>query len=267
MKQISAPKIFKLAIFIPSLLIITLSVVNAQSPENSDLFLIANNLYDKGVFGKSADAYEMLISDGFNDPIVYYNLGNAYYQQGKLGAAILNYLKSQDLDPSDQDTKTNLSIARSHLPDSPRDSAGSNLTDKILLFNRLSTTELALSILFLWYLLFFSLLIWIFYQRKFAGLTSIYLSIFSVILLIIFSAAFVMRIIDDELENRAVILSELVEVRSGPGKNYLVEFEVTEGTETRVLYEMTGWSRIELVGKKGFQGWVPKTTFGKVQPP
>ena len=76
-----------------------------------------------------------------------------------------------------------------------------------------------------------------------------------------------MRIIDDNLKNRAVILSESVEVRSGPGKNYLVEFEITDGTETKVLYEMAEWSRIELVGKKAFQGWVPRTTVRKIQSP
>ena len=248
------------------LTIMDLSVANAQPPEDGDLFLIGNSLYEKGEFDKSADAYEQLVNDGFHDPIVHYNLGNAYYKQGKLGAAILNYLKAKALDPSDRDTKTNLSIARSHVPDAPRDSVGLNLTDKIPMLNRLSTTELSLSILFLWYLMFCSLLAWIFYQRKPSSLASIHLTVLAVILLI-FSASFMMRIIDDNLENRAVILSESVEVRSGPGKNYLVEFEITDGTETKVLYEIAEWSRIELVGKKAFQGWVPRTTVRKIQSP
>ena len=248
------------------LIIINLSVANAQPPGDGDLFLIGNSLYEKGEFDKSADAYEQLVNDGFNDPIVHYNLGNAYYKQGKLGAAILNYLKSKALDPSDRDTKTNLSIARSFVPDAPRDRAGFTLIDKIPILNRLSTTELSLSILFLWYLIFCSLLAWIFYQKKFSRFASIHLTVLAVILLI-FSASFMMRIIDDNLKNRAVILSESVEVRSGPGKNYLVEFEITDGTETKVLYEMAEWSRIELVGKKAFQGWVPRTTVRKIQSP
>ena len=248
------------------LIIINLSVANAQPPGDGDLFLIGNSLYEKGEFDKSADAYEQLVNDGFNDPIIHYNLGNAYYKQGKLGAAILNYLKSKALDPSDRDTKTNLSIARSLVPDAPRDRAGFNLIDKIPILNRLSTTELSLSILFLWYLIFCSLLAWIFYQKKFSRFASIHLTVLAVILLI-FSASFMMRIIDDNLKNRAVILSESVEVRSGPGKNYLVEFEITAGTETKVLYEMAEWSRIELVGKKAFQGWVPRTTVRKFQSP
>ena len=266
MNQLSVAKIFNLVILTYGLIIINLSVANAQSPENSDLFSIGNSLYEQGEFDKSADAYEQLVDDGFHDSIVHYNLGNAYYKQDKLGAAILNYLKSEELEPGDPDTKTNLSIARSHVSDASGDLGMSSLAYEIPVLNRLTTTELALSILILWYLIFCSLLIWIFYRRKFVGLASIYLTVFAVISLIIFGAIFVARIMDDNLESRAVILSDSVEVRSGPGKNYIIEFEITDGTETKVLYETAEWARIELFGKKGFQGWVPNTTFGKIQP-
>lgn len=265
MNRISLAKIFNLGILVTSLFIINLSLANAQPPEGGELFSVGSNLYEKGAFKKSAEAYEQLVDHGYHNSIVHYNLGNAYYKQGKFGAAILNYLRSEKLDPGDPDTKNNLQIARSQITDSLESGGRSNLFNEIPILNRLTTTELSLSVLILWYLASCSLLIWIFNRRKFLGLASIYFTAFALLSLIIFSSTFIVRIIDDQLENRAVILAHSVEVRSGPGENYLVEFEITDGTETKVIHETDGWSRIELVGKEDFQGWVPKTSYEKIQ--
>jgi TPR repeat len=43
---------------------------------------------------------------------LYQNLGNAYFESGDLGHAIVNYLRAQRLDPTDSDIRDNLEFAR-----------------------------------------------------------------------------------------------------------------------------------------------------------
>ena len=54
----------------------------------------------------------------------------------------------------------------------------------------------------------------------------------------------------------AVVLSETVEVMSGPGDNYLPLFSLYEAMEIRVLEERDGWLRFALAD--GRQGWIDK---------
>ena len=58
---------------------ILVSAVGADSPEA--LFEQANAAYGKGAYSEAATIYERLISDGVHDPVVFINLGNAYYMR------------------------------------------------------------------------------------------------------------------------------------------------------------------------------------------
>ena len=78
----------------------------------SDDFRAANQLYDAGKFAEAAAAYEKIEPKTAH---VYYNLGNAWFRQGKLGEAILNYERARRLAPRDPDILANLKFAEQRL--------------------------------------------------------------------------------------------------------------------------------------------------------
>ncbi|MBM3859112.1 MAG: tetratricopeptide repeat protein [Verrucomicrobia bacterium] len=75
-------------------------------------FKTANALYDAGRFAEAASAYERLTPKSAG---VYFNLGNAWFRQDKLGLAILNYERAQRLAPRDPDILANLKFAQQRL--------------------------------------------------------------------------------------------------------------------------------------------------------
>ena len=63
-------------------------------------------------YGRAAGDYQAILTQqGFSAPVLF-NLANAYYRDGKLGLAILNYERAQLLAPGDADIAFNLHVAR-----------------------------------------------------------------------------------------------------------------------------------------------------------
>ncbi|QBG45994.1 tetratricopeptide repeat protein [Verrucomicrobia bacterium S94] len=76
-----------------------------------DLFNRAQAAYDDGRYGEAAMLYEKMIADGFDNPEIHYNLGNACFKNSELPNAVLHYRKaSYDL-PRDPDIQANLHFA------------------------------------------------------------------------------------------------------------------------------------------------------------
>ena len=89
--------------------------VNALAANNSidvEAMTVANQLYNTGSYAEAAQVYEQLLSQGMTHSSLYYNLGNAFYVQGDLGRAILNYQRAARLDPRDPEIRANLALAR-----------------------------------------------------------------------------------------------------------------------------------------------------------
>jgi tetratricopeptide (TPR) repeat protein len=72
----------------------------------------ANAEFAQKDFGRAASAFQAIIArQGFSAPVLF-NLANAYYDDGKIGLAILNYERAQLLAPRDTDIAFNLQVAR-----------------------------------------------------------------------------------------------------------------------------------------------------------
>lgn len=76
-----------------------------DSAYSQDNFQLAEQLY-----------LESIKRDGTSSTI-FYNLGNAYYRQGNLGKAIVNYERALKLDPTNSDARDNLEFVKSKITD------------------------------------------------------------------------------------------------------------------------------------------------------
>lgn len=82
----------------------------ADSAYSADNFVMAEALYLKA------------LKSGGSSSILFYNLGNAYYRQGNLGKAIVNYERALKLDPTNSDARANLNFVNSRITDKQIDS-------------------------------------------------------------------------------------------------------------------------------------------------
>lgn len=72
----------------------------------------ANRAFADGRFEQAVKGYEAVLHEkGYSAPVLY-NLANAYFREGQIGRAILNYDRAQLLAPDDPDIAANLNFAR-----------------------------------------------------------------------------------------------------------------------------------------------------------
>src|SRR5688572_8585918 len=91
---------------------IFLSLFPTQGADLGSAFDAANKMYEQGNFQAAANGYENLIRGGVKNPVVYFNLGNAWFKAGQFGRAIAAYREAQRLAPRDPNVRFNLQFVR-----------------------------------------------------------------------------------------------------------------------------------------------------------
>jgi tetratricopeptide (TPR) repeat protein len=241
--------------FLVGLLLIGALPILAQSEVSpTEAMARANQHYEAGEFAEAATIYNAIIEAGIDNSDLHYNLASAYFKQGELGHAIVNYRRAQLLSPRDPDISTNLATARLQTIDKLEDETSlSNLVQ--VAEEWLTLNEAAVLALILWVLIcyFAVLAILLPRQRRIFSWVMVVLGVFLVIG--VFSIA--NRLYTAWQYPPAVIVVQAVEITSGPGgaDQYLVEFNLHSGAEVHVMESRPGWRRIMLPGD--LQGWAP----------
>jgi hypothetical protein len=213
----------------------------------------ANLLYESGDYSGAVGLYQQLIDTGIEDGAVYYNLGNAYFKSGDVGRAVLNYRRAQALLPRDPDVKANLQLAQSQTRDRLEREGNALVSFVTNLFVGWSTTdEVAVFGLIFWVALCGCGCLWLFWKKQRGLLQTMAIMLAAGLALCVLSLG--LRFTDAR-HPHGVITATSVEVKSGPGTDYIAEFSLHSGAEIRVLEYRSGWTRIALPGD--LQGWVP----------
>jgi len=246
------------AIFVAIILVLLIPVTApAQSPAPTGLMLDANRLYEDGQFSEAAQTYKQLISTGFYDAALFYNLGNAWFKQGDLGRAILNYRRAQRLAPRDADIRANLTFVRAQTID--RIQASSRLpfgevvelTQTWVTLNEMAWMALAMGILtaavFCAFLFAPPGRVKTFLKRGAIGLA---------VLLALSAFPLASRLYWEANRPTAIVIAPEVAVTSGPGRQYITEFTLHSGTAVSLIERRAQWMRITLPGRQ-LQGWIP----------
>jgi tetratricopeptide (TPR) repeat protein len=93
-------------------LVISLASGTVQAATASQEFERANTSFESGNYHAAISQYESILATNGYSAAVLFNLGNAYYRDGQLGAAILNFERAQVLAPRDANIELNLNLAR-----------------------------------------------------------------------------------------------------------------------------------------------------------
>jgi len=224
-----------------------------QSRTANVLFGKGNQSYEEGKFDLAIQEYEKILDLGIRNFKVFYNLGNAYFRQNQLGRAIVSYRRALALQPRDEDAKANLSFVKLFTLDKIEEQKINPLSNMLHWFlNLWSVDEFALFATF-FYTISMALGILMIFKRSKRYLLVIFATF--LIFLLIFGSSLFAKLYFDSLNYGVVIISQ-VEVRSGPGEDYILQFTGHEGLEFRVEEEAEGWYRISL--PNGIRGWIPK---------
>lgn len=220
-----------------------------------ELWDMANSAYNEGNFEKAAATYEQILSQNLHSAALYYNLANAYFKQGELGKALLNYNRASRIAPGDEDIRHNQEYAEKMTKDS---------IEKIPEFFLITwlrsvrgamscTAWTVLSIVMLATALVMALL-YLLAQRMSLRKVGFYTMAVAVLL---FVATSIFAISErNQLVGRseAIVMSTAASVKSSPDRSATELFVLHEGTKVSIGETTDGWAEVRIAD--GRKGWI-----------
>lgn len=241
--------------------IMLIPMLALSSDEPSNIFLEANQAYNKGDYNRAISLYERLLNSGIRNGLLYYNLGNCFFRKGETGKAILNYKNGKLYNPRDEDLTANLNYARQNIKDKTEVKDSGIHRRLFFWYYSLNLKELFLIFLVFNGIFWISVILKLFKPLPFLR------AIFFVSLFLMLSGGISAATKFYVMENfkDAVVLAEEISVRSGNSSNDTILFKLHEGTEIEILDESNGWLKIKLPqDSKDMRGWVEKQFVGVV---
>ena len=233
--------------------LVALAVPAAGTP--ADLFARANAAYQSKLYDSALALYGQIEAQGLESASLYFNIGNAYFKNGDLGHAVLNYLRAARLDPGDDDIRSNLTFAHGFTRvqmEGVKLNPISSFVESVVGPYRLDTLAWIASF-------FFVVLIGLLISRFGLGFQNgaLRFSLVTALILLVVAASvttFKYRI--DYLTRRGVILAEDAAVRTGPSVELDVELQGSPGLVVTILDESGDWYSVLFENKR--RGWIRK---------
>ncbi|MDQ7026080.1 MAG: hypothetical protein Q9P01_09780 [Anaerolineae bacterium] len=237
------------------LLFITIITIHAQTTLDR-----AEEAYRLRDYLTAITLYEEAIDSGQHDSTTFYNLGNAYYEAENLGQAMLNYRRALLYLP--RDTNLNINIARIRAQRSTITTSETDWLNQLATLSNDTFTLFELSLLiFVGWIVFFVILAIDVVRGFHDGNTRLFVVVMGIILLIglVLMGS---RLYVETQRPTAVVLSNSVNVMSGPGEDYLSIYTIHAAAEVRIMEEVDDWLRFALPDGRG--GWLQRQYVGFV---
>ena len=230
--------------------------------EPSDLWDRAHTAYINGDYRTAAERYEQLLARGRSAKL-YYNLGNAWFKEGRVGRAILFYRRALRLDPGNDDIRYNLSIAQAQTQDDIEAIPAWFLAQWVRdLRHTMGCTAWSLLSLGALACAAALLLVYLLARRLALRKAGFYGTAAALLLFALTTgmAAGQRRELLDR--SQAVVLASSVAVKSSPDAAATDLFILHEGTSVRIADRLGDWCEVSIAdGKKG---WLEARTIESV---
>ena len=225
------------------LILLSVMVLAPAGPYNQ-----GNRLYAQKDYAGAARAYRQALEAGPSADVCY-NLGNALFKSGRIGAAIVQYRRACYLRPRDADLGRNLSFARGYRVDKVLTVPGPVAMVLDETFHRLSRREAALLAAVTFLLAALSLSVWVVRRGTvfIVGTTVLAaLSLFCLITQWVWAG--------EVRAQPAVIVAPEVSALSGPGEEFKQILLLHDGTEVRIREKRGDYLLVQMPGGSG--GWI-----------
>ncbi len=245
-----------------SIIVLTLTIIMTSFIFPAGLnqgFAAGNEYYENGEYQKALEVY-LEIAEKISSWKLFYNIGNSYFKTGDIIRSKINYLKAERLNPFDKSIEQNLRIIdglldnRVHLPEPDF------LIKTLIRFESFITINV-LSVLILIILFIFS-----FFTFKLvrAGRSKSYIYgiLISFILLLSLFFYHIHRVNNFHNNKHAVIVAPNSQLRSGPGEENTILFEINPGVTIRIIDEHRDW--VQITASTEIAGWIEKENIEKI---
>lgn len=240
---------------ITAFLICLMMAANVYGRDADSLFSHANHNYENQDYSQALDGYLNLINQGYSSAPLYFNIGNCYFKEGKLGYAILYYLRAKRLNPNDDDINANLAFARQFMPTILEGVEVNPVTEFFDLVIAPFTLEIIAwisSVLFISFMLFLSVVIHMQFRGLYIKLTAYILFL----LVIVSSGITTYKYRTEYLTKRGVIVSDEARVFSAPAEDSDLEFIGAFGLTFEIEKTTNEYYFITFENKR--RGWIKK---------
>ena len=243
------------------------STLHAQTFADSAIVYtkaMADSAYAESDYATAIHIYEQLIAEHGESAAVYYNLGGAYYRTDEIARAILNYERALLFNPSDDDIKFNLELARAKAVDK-----NALVTELFLVrwydnFCSIMSADSWSKVSILCFIILISCLTLFIFSKK--SKTKKIIFIFALLsLLCSVMAGVIASNQTAKLRDRrsAIIMEPSVTVRSTPSITGTELFILHEGKKVKIKDDsMKAWKEIEI--EDGNIGWLPAESIERI---
>ena len=218
-----------------------------------ELYRQGNQLYEGGKYAEASRTYERIIQRGIRNGHVYYNLGNAYYKQDRIGRAILAYERASRLMPRDGDLRNNLDLANERTVDQiARDVPwfGRQALDAV------TVNEATVVATVSGFIASLALVCYLIARRPRARSASGYALLVTCLVLLLAAGFMGIKIYDSLGNDEGIVLSPTVVVRTSPDAASEPVFTLHEGARVQLVEHRDDWMRIRL--PDGKNGWLSR---------
>jgi SH3 domain-containing protein len=240
------------------ILFVWLLGLSAAIASPGDDFKAANQLYDSGKFAEAAAAYEKIEPKTAH---VYYNLGNAWFRQNKLGLAILNYARASRLAPRDPDILANLKFAQQRLGVDEINTPP-HATQRLLhsVIDGCTASEWSAGEVVALWLLLLAIGARIYFPKICSGVLIIAAVSFIGFGFTTFALSY--QVINDHAAPQAIVVAGEAEARFAPVPDSTVHFRLAEGTRVIIREDRGQWLFVERAD--GQEGWIKTEAVGRI---
>jgi len=217
------------------------------------LFYQGNANYSEEKYREAVNDYEEALKSGFAGGPLYYNLGNAYFKNGELGKAILNYSRAARFIPRDADLKANMDYALSRIKGGitiPRRNWAERLLYKLASSFSLDELTIFSAVLYL------ILSIVIISGVIFRGIRKACARLCVPVLAVLIASLALLYVQFDAVAIRkeAVVTARNTDARFEPTETATTFFTLNEGETIAVISSRGEWIKVKR--SDGKQGWI-----------
>lgn len=241
------------------LILLLMLIVNLSAFSFQDNFNKASQLYENGKYKESLKIY-LFIEKYIKNWKLFYNIGNCYYKLNQFVEAKIYYLRSKRLKPFNNSIYKNIEIVNREFKDKiskPKLDFFSKLMLRIESILSLNFISIVLLILILVLNIFIFILI-----SNGKNKVVIYFVSFLFIFTILVSFYHIYRAGKHNWKKNAVVISNNINLRSGPGENNTVLFKVNQGLEVKIIESSRNW--IQVSASSQIAGWIKEKELEKI---
>ncbi len=241
--------------FLFVLVAIVTAFATSNATETCSGFEAGTKAYNQGDYERAIDEWRSCADNGLNDADLFYNLGNAYFRNGKLGFSIFYYKKALRLRANDEDIQHNLKYAQAMTRDKVDEEEDENpiLSALFRLHHAVSLkAQLWIMLGIFWVIAFAAVAIMFSLREKLKNIfTGVIFAL--TIVLCIFGASAGYKVIVLETDITGVVTAADADVTSAPSDKSQTLNTLSEGTSFQVLSVQGNYAEIQLGEQiKGF---------------